>query len=108
MKFETYKIADISTKYITAADGQLLSQQDAPNHVASIDAFSIGDEPPGDIYAVLQDEASFQDQLNATKAFGFSESFLNILKALHKQGIPYVRFDADGGEVEGDLPMFEW
>ena len=108
MKFETYKVADISTKYITASDGSILGNQNAPGHVASVDPLCIGDEPQGDIYAISLDKETFQEQVANTKAFGFSEAFINILKELHKQKIPYVRFDSDGGEVEGKLPMFDW
>jgi hypothetical protein len=42
------------------------------------------------------------------QAFGFSEHLIRIFELLHQQRIQYVRIDANGGEVDGDLPTFEW
>ena len=35
VKFETYQVADLSTKYITKEDGQLIGEKDAPGHVCA-------------------------------------------------------------------------
>ena len=41
------------------------------------------------------------------KDFGFSGAFVRIFRALYRQRVAYVRFDAGGGEAEG-LPEFGW
>jgi hypothetical protein len=41
------------------------------------------------------------------KEFGFSRSFVRIFRALCRQRVAYVRFDAGGGEVAG-LARFDW
>jgi hypothetical protein len=35
VKFETYQVADLSTKYITKEDGLLIGEKDAPGHVCA-------------------------------------------------------------------------
>jgi hypothetical protein len=36
-----------------------------------------------------------------TAEFGLSERFIAIMRHLRAARIPYARFDADGGEIEG-------
>ena len=107
VKFETYKVADLSTKYITKEDGQLIGEKDAPGHIGSVDLVVPSDGSPGDFFAVQSDDLVFKEQMEDLKKFGFSEHFLHIFEQLHAQGIPYVRFDGDGGEADG-LPFFDW
>ncbi len=108
-KFETYQIADISTAHITRGDAEIMGNPEGPCHVAKIDgtASLTHDTSPGDIFVVPLDEANFKEQLANLAAFGYSQQFLDLMTELHKQRIPYVRFDRDGGEVEG-APTFEW
>ena len=107
IKVETYLVADISTKYITAKDGELIGAQNAPDHVASVDPLVEGGQSQGDIFAVQLERVTFRGQVKRLQEFGFSREFVTIFKHLHKAGIPYVRFDADGGEATG-LPTFDW
>ena len=107
VKFETYQVADLSTKYITKEDGLLIGEKDAPGHVGSVDPAVPGEGSPGDFFAVQSDDEVFRKQLADLKKFGFSEHFLHIFETLHAQGIPYVRFDGDGGEADG-IPFFDW
>lgn len=101
-KFEVYNIADISTKYITQRDGGLLSDKENSGHLASLDS------ERGDIYTVFLDEKTHEAQIQVLKRQGFSDAFLNIIEALYEKRIAYVRFDGDGGEIEGDFPTFDW
>jgi len=107
IKVETYLIADISTKYITARDGELIGDRSAPDHVASVDPLVEGGQSQGDIFAVQLEPAIFREQVGRLQKFGFSQQFIKIFRHLHNEDIPYVRFDADGGEVTG-LPIFDW
>ena len=38
--------------------------------------------------------------MSRTAAFGLSDQFRFIMQRLREAEIPYVRFDADGGEIE--------
>jgi hypothetical protein len=106
-KFEVYRIADISTKHITKEDGHLISRTDAPGHIASVDPHDTLTGSPGDVFAVMRERRYHRSQMEAFRSLGFSKPFLEIFRALRRQGIPYVRFDADGTEVVG-LPEFFW
>jgi hypothetical protein len=106
-KFATYLIADISTKHITEADGRLVGLASAPGHIGSIDECPLGGGSPGDIYAVFKDPELHRHLVRQLKEFGFSTAFINIIRAVYKQKIAYVRFDRDGDEVYG-LPVFHW
>lgn len=106
-EFEVYRIADVSTRYITRADGRLLGRVDAPGHVASVDPDDSQSGSPGDVFAVMQEGRYHRRQIAELRAFGFSAAVVGIFRALRRQGIPYVRFDADGGEAAG-LAEFDW
>lgn len=99
MTFTIYQCADIRTTHITARDGALLETAEFPGLVADFET--------GALVAVFVNEDLFERQIEELKSAGFSEAFLNIMKELHKQGIPYVRFDGDGEEVEG-APVHDW
>ena len=107
VKFETYQVADLSTKYITKEDGLLIGEKDAPGHVGSVDPAVPGEGSPGDFFAVQSDDEVFRKQLADFKRLGFTEHFFHIFVTLHAPCIPYVRFDGDGGEADG-LPLFDW
>ena len=106
-EFDIYQIADVSTKYITKEDGSLIGRLAAPGHIACIDPEDAESGSPGDVFAVLQGSRYHQKQMADFKEFGFSSAFLRIFRALHRQRIPYVRFDAGSGEADG-LPEFDW
>jgi len=107
VKFETYKVADLSTKYITKEDGRLIGNKEAPGHIGSVDPIFSSEESSGDFFAVPSDDEILKEQMQKMKEFGFSEHCLHIFEQLHGLGIPYVRFDGDGGEAAG-LPFFDW
>ena len=108
VNFVTCKIADLSTKYITQQDGELIGRKDAPGHVASIDGWEGNQDSPGDIFWVGQGEKEHKEQDAYLKNFGFSKAFRHIFSLLAEQKIPYVRFDRDGSEIFGNLPEFDW
>ncbi len=110
IKFETIRYADISTKYITKTDGELIGIKKAPGHIGSTDPDDQYEDggSEGEFFAVQLDKECFQQQVEEMQAFGFSEHFIHIFVLLHQQRIQYVRIDANGGEVDGDLPTFEW
>lgn len=96
IQFTTYRYADVSTQHIRPEDGDLIRDVDAPNSLA------VGQKGDSFFY-VSSDKNSRQEFEN----FGFSPEFCAIFAELHRQGIPYVRFDPLGHSVEG-LPTFEW
>jgi len=48
---------------------------------------------------VTKDEDTFAEEMVRAEQFGLSQRFRLIMTRLHQAGIPYVRFDADGGEI---------
>ncbi|MGA3145242.1 MAG: hypothetical protein ABSF10_19755 [Verrucomicrobiota bacterium] len=106
-EFDLYEIADVSMKHITKEDGRLIGRQDAPGHVACVDPEDAQSGSPGDVFAVLLDSRLHRRQIADLREFGFSSAFVRIFRALYQRRVPYVRFDAGGGEVEG-LAEFEW
>ena len=106
-QFDVYKVADVSTRHITRRDAELMGRQDAPGHVACIDAEDGDAGSPGDVFAVMLDRACHGRLLADLKGFGFSSAFVRIFRALYRQRVAYVRFDAHGGETEG-LAEFDW
>jgi hypothetical protein len=105
MKFVTLTIADVSTRHITKKDGHLLGSKDAPFAMAELHSKT------GAIFYVPSKQgcsaAEFKEMLATMSRFGFSDEFQEIFRRLRRQGIPYVRFDADGADVEG-APEFNW
>jgi hypothetical protein len=105
MRFTTYRIADISTKYITKSDGQKIGNKESPGHIASIDGFDGGS--PGDIFSVPQNRADMDLRREDLISAGFSIHFVKIIKELSRGKIEYVRFDRDGADIEGS-ETFNW
>lgn len=97
-EFKIYQMADVSTGHITEEDGELMMRRDAPFRTAVVDGAT------GAIFYVQDLGIEGYQEM---KKFGFSNAFIAIFKALNKQGIPYVRLDGDGYNVDG-APEFEW
>jgi hypothetical protein len=93
MQFEVIGYADISTAYLEEEDLDLLAS--APNHLAEID------DGVGTILWVPSEQDLFEEFVRKSRQHGLSDRFIEIMTELHKQQIAYVRFDADGGEVDG-------
>lgn len=47
------------------------------------------------------DDQWLEQDMEEARAYGLSERFVSIMKHLRAAKVPYVRFDADGGDVEG-------
>ena len=92
MKFETYKVADVSTAYVEEADLPLLLDSQAPNHLATTD-----DRAGTFFWTPAKDE--LEDFAKKAGEFGLSERFVSIIRNATAQRIRYVRFDADGGAL---------
>lgn len=102
--FDTFVYADLSTKYITPEDGKLIGMDLAPFHLASVDGGPDGST--GDFFWVPLD-TSIEETCKELSDFGFSPAFCAIFSLMHSKRVPYVRFDAAGGEMEG-AKEFEW
>lgn len=101
-EFTKFVIADISNSHITKRDGELLTAEYIPFLLAEV----VGDT--GSILFVPEPKVSSAGECATMfRELGYSEAFIALSLELQKQGIPYVRFDADGGFVEG-APVFEW
>jgi hypothetical protein len=99
-KFETHAYADISTRYLERHDLTLIQDEMAPFHLANLDSTRVaGFGSPGSIFWI-PDEC-WSEAKAAFLEHGFSKRFVSIMHELFKQGIPYARFDADGGPVDG-------
>lgn len=94
-RFQTYPIADISTAYLEESDSLLLLDPQCPTR------FAITDDMGGTFHVVTQSPDLFKEEMAEASAFGLSDRFRQIMESLHTAGILYVRFDADGGEIEG-------
>lgn len=103
MKFAIQQYANISTAYITESDLDLVSCVDAPNHIAEHDTGRASF-----FYSPTADKAVSRRFVAEARAFGLSERFTTIMLELSRQGIPYVRFDAEGGDVHGLEPACRW
>ncbi len=95
VKFTIHQYADISTGYLEDADLTLIQNPDIHGHLAETD------DRAGCYWYPASDDETFVAQVHTWRAAGLSDRFIAIMTELHAQGIPYVRFDADGGEIEG-------
>lgn len=95
MKFTTYLMADISTRYVTREDGELM--QEGLRVLGQID------EGRGALFGVPNNE----EQIESYAEAGYSAAFIAIMRELALQKIPYVRFDCDGADLDG-YPTFDW
>ncbi len=95
MLFTTYQVADVSTCYLEESDLPLLLQVGCPTRVAETDGGF------GSFHWVPGDDRWLEQDMEEARAYGLSERFVSIMKHLRAAKVPYVRFDADGGDVEG-------
>jgi hypothetical protein len=91
--FEICDVADINTGYLHEADCALLERPDCPTRFATTDDWA------GTFHWVTADARAFDDEMVRAEQFGLSERFRLIMARLREAGIPYVRFDANGGEI---------
>jgi len=91
--FDTHRVADVSTAYLESSDLRLLECAECPTR------FAITDDRAGTFHWVTADQEMFEGEMGRTAAFGLSDRFRLIMRRLREAGIPYVRFDADGGEI---------
>ena len=104
MKFTIHKYAYISTGYLETSDLPLLGRKDAPHHLAELDngEGSFFWVPAGMTYRHAgEGDEELVLFISEALAFGFSQRFVDIMRELFCNDIQYVRFDADGGDVEG-------
>ena len=93
--FDTHRVADVSTAYLDPSDLPLLENSERPTR------FAITDDRAGTFHWVTEDRETFEEEMSRTAAFGLSDQFRFIMQRLREAGIPYARFDADGGEIDG-------
>lgn len=94
--FQQNMMADISTKYVTKEDGQMLADGETWPIIATYDRGRGAILSIGDTAAILPEH-------------DWSPEFCALIATLEAQGFDYVRFDADGGEIDsGEYPTFDW
>ena len=93
--FDSYLVADVSTGYLDETDLPLLERSDCPTR------FAVTDDGAGTLHWVSEDEQIFHEEMERAAQFGLSERFRLIMNRLRTAKIPYVRFDGDGGKIEG-------
>jgi hypothetical protein len=95
---QTYKTMDCSTCHVTKEEcNDLLERDECP--IAAY-PFEYGHF----VYVSLSDIDGYCKE---ALEFGFSESFVNLIRLAHKQGCKYLCLDCDGFVYE-DLPKFSW
>lgn len=92
--FDTHRVADVSTGYLEPFDLPLLERAECPTR------FAITDDGAGTFHWVTADREMFEGEMSRTTTFGLSDRFRLIMQRSREAGIPYVRFDADGGEID--------
>jgi len=97
---EIERYACISTGYVESGDLELLLDPLAPGHVANHDEFC------GSYFYIpavgrSDDPQAFEDHVTKCLAFGFSLRFVMILRTARAEDIAYIKFDRDGGEING-------
>lgn len=91
--FDLRSVADVNTAYLRESDLRLLEQSECPTR------FAITDDQAGTLHWITSDPGVFADEMAHAERFGLSEQFRFIMTRLHEAGVPYVRFDGDGGEI---------
>lgn len=91
--FDLQSVADINTAYLHESDCVLLEQPECPTR------FAITDDKAGTYHWVTSDPIVFTEEMARAEHFGLSERFRLIMTRLQEAGVPYVRFDGDGGEI---------
>ena len=100
-QFRTVQYADISTAHITAKDGELILDPNAPL-VLAVES----DEHGTFLYIPFHPFAADLDA-DELRQFGFSEAFIQLVEALSTQGITHCRIHSSGSDVKG-APTFDW
>ena len=95
MTFEKYEMADVSTAYLAESDLESLLRFDCPTRFAETDGGF------GTFHWIPDDDELFEEDMQHAMEFGLSERFVTIMRHLRVARVPYVRFDADGGEING-------
>ena len=95
MTFEKYEMADVSTAYLAVSDLELLLRFDCPTRFGETDGGF------GTFHWIPDDDNLFEEDMRHAMEFGLSDRFVTIMRHLRSARIPYVRFDADGGEIDG-------
>lgn len=90
---KVHKIADVSTRHITAEDGKKISTD--PNALAQITGGY------GTIFYTSLESAERMEQV------GYSAAMVSLVRHAQAHNIPYIRFDSDGDESP-HWPTFEW
>jgi hypothetical protein len=93
--FDSYIVADVNTGYLDETDLPLLVRPDCPTRFAGTD------DGAGTFHWVSEDDQVFREEMERATQFGLSERFRLIMNRLRTAKIPYVRFDGNGGEIEG-------
>lgn len=120
-KFETARIAVVSTAHIRAKDGEKILRRDVPGRVAEFDPIRGEAGSPATLFHLpspvlastldrkfdARISADFDELLRALTEHKFSREFRRILRSAWLQGYHYVLFDRDGAIVDG-LPKFNW
>ena len=87
-------VADLSTSHVTREDAELLNAGDVPGQ--------IGNHEYGWVVAT-----HYHDRAEELLQHGMSQSYVGLLKLLHKRGFWYAFFDRDADQVAG-LPHYDW
>jgi len=85
----------VNTGYLDETDLPLLVRPDCPTR------FAVTDDGAGTFHWVSEDDQVFREEMERATQFGLSERFRLIMNRLRTAKIPYVRFDADGGKIDG-------
>ncbi len=93
-RFNTDKIADVSTAEITRRDCEQIMDAAVPHHLAN------HDQGYGAIFYTQDDTRLLLTSLASLRAAGFSRTFCELLKQASMAGIRYIRFDADGERLK--------
>ena len=88
-KLEIHKMLTISTGHITEHDAKILEKG---SWISDEYCFILG---------------TSEELVSHYEENGLSGSFLNCLKFARDNDCNYIRFDADGDEIEG-LKIYEW
>lgn len=92
-KLTVYQIADVSTGHVTAEDGKKMGHD--THAIAQVNG------EYGTIFSTSPESVEHMVQA------GYSAAMLIIVQHAQAQGIPYIRFDADG-DIIPDWPTFDW
>lgn len=100
------KFLDISTGHMQRHDDELLTfEVDTP--ASSFPLRVIGHDYGYWVRVPLGGEDVLISHVNDLLELGFSDDFINLLKAAAKEGCWWINFDCDADTVE-NFPLFNW